>query len=190
MKNIAIFASGKGTNFIAINKAINKHLLDANISLFVSDRKNSKGLRKAIELKMNTYSFSSKEYESKKLYEQEILIRLKEYKVDLIVLAGYMRIIGETILNEYENRIINIHPSLLPLFKGKDAIGQALRSGNTHTGVTVHFVDEGIDTGKIIIQKKVAILEHYNREMLEEAIHKMEHDLYYIAIKKVLEEIK
>lgn len=187
MRNIAIFASGKGTNFIAIHEAILQQKLDANISLFITDKPNSEGFKKASCLNLNAFAFIPKDFDSKESYEKEILLKLKEYDVELIVLAGYMRIVGHTILKQYEKRIINIHPSLLPLFKGKDAIGQALLAGTSKTGVTVHFVDEGIDTGEIIMQEEVKILDHFNRELLEEVVHKTEHELYYKAIRKVLE---
>jgi phosphoribosylglycinamide formyltransferase-1 len=100
-----------------------------------------------------------------------------------------MRLIGETLLQDYKNRIINIHPSLLPLYKGKDAIGQALLDNATVTGVTVHYVDEGMDTGRIIEQEQIIIKENESRDSLEQRIHMVEHKLYPRVIKKVLEEI-
>lgn len=188
MKNIAIFASGKGSNFIAIHDAINKGLLDAKICLFVTDRKDSKALQKAKELHIKTFSFSTSDFDKKEDYEREILTHLEENETDLVVLAGYMRIIGQVILSRYPNKIVNIHPSLLPLYKGKDAIGQVLKTCDNKTGVTVHFVDEGVDTGKIVMQKEVMIDKFEIRDSLETKIHKVEHELYYIAIKKILEE--
>jgi len=188
VKNIAIFASGKGSNFIAIHEAIQSGLLDANICLFVTDRKKSEALIKAKELQIKTYSFSISDFGKKEDYEREIVSQLEETKTDLVVLAGYMRIIGQTILSRYPNKIVNIHPSLLPLYKGKDAIGQVLRAGEIKTGVTVHFVDEGIDTGQLILQKEVKIDSLEHRESLEKKVHKVEHEIYYKAIKKILED--
>jgi phosphoribosylglycinamide formyltransferase-1 len=189
MKNIAVFASGTGSNFIAINQAILNKELNANLVLLVSDSPDCKALKSARELHINTFSFNPKDYKLKKHFEQEISQKLKNYKVDLIVLAGYMRLFGETLLSEYKNRVINIHPSYLPNFRGKDAIGQALLVKPKFTGVTVHYIDEGMDTGKIIDQVKIELLENETRETLEKRVHEIEHNLYPKVIKKVLEEI-
>ena len=189
MKNIAIFASGTGSNFLAIEKAIKNKELEAHISLFVTDRPKCKALASAKDLNINTFAFSPKSYTSKKDFELEIVKKLKENNVELIILAGYMRLIGETLLKEYPNRILNIHPSYLPNYKGKDAIGQALEDNATSTGVTVHYVDEGMDTGTIIEQVEVPINKNEGRAPLEERVHKIEHQLYPRVIKKVLEEL-
>lgn len=190
MKNIAIFASGTGSNFLAIYDAICKHELDATISLLVSDKPKSKAVEKAHLLGIDSFVFSPKEYKSKTQYENDILYSLKERKIDLIVLAGYMRLIGTTILSQYPRRIINIHPSLLPSFKGIDAIGQAIQARVKITGVTVHYVDEGMDTGEIIEQEPLCIENMETREEIESHIHAIEHRLYPQTIKKVLEDLK
>ncbi|MBN2605330.1 MAG: phosphoribosylglycinamide formyltransferase [Bacilli bacterium] len=187
MKNIAIFASGTGSNFLAIHKAIKEGKLKANIKLFITDNFESDALKRAKDLHIETYSFNPKEFATKKDYEKEIIGFLSNHQIDLVVLAGYMRIIGATILEQYSNRIVNIHPSLLPLYKGKDAVGQALKARDKKTGVTVHFVDEGIDTGKIIMQEEIRIEPSWDRHDLELQIHKVEHEIYYKAIKKILE---
>jgi phosphoribosylglycinamide formyltransferase-1 len=189
MNNIAIFASGTGSNFVAINQSIINKELNANLVLLVSDKPECKAIKTANELQIKTFSFEPKNYKKKKQFEQEIVQKLQEENVDLIVLAGYMRLIGETLLSEYKNRIINIHPSYLPHFKGKDAIGQALIHRPEYTGVTVHYVDEGMDTGSIIEQVKIDLLENETRETLEQRVHKLEHMLYPKVIKKVLEEL-
>jgi len=186
MSNIAIFASGTGSNFLAINKEIEQGNLDCKISVFITDRPNCKALESARELGIESFSFRPKDYESKSEFEKEIVQLLNENEVDLVVLAGYMRIIGETLLNEYAGKIINIHPSYLPMFKGKDAIGQALESDVDYTGVTVHYVDEGMDTGEIIKQVKVVIDKNETRETLENKVHAVEHKLYSDVIKSIL----
>ena len=189
MKNIAVFASGTGSNFIAINQAIMNKEIDATITLLVSDKPQSKAVANAKKLGIMTFTFRAKTYDSKEEYEIEILKKLKESNVDLIVLAGYMRLLGKTLLSNYPNKIINIHPSLLPKFKGKDAVGQAMAAHVEVTGVTVHYVDEGMDTGKIIDQEELCISNLHTREEIESKIHQIEHILYPKTIKKVLEDL-
>lgn len=189
MKRLAIFASGTGSNFLAIHDAIQNKELDAEIALVVSDRPKSKAIENAVKRNLNTFAFYPKKYETKKDYELLVLEQLQNKEVDLVVLAGYMRLIGPTILEQYEGRIINIHPSLLPLYKGKDAIGQALKANATVTGVTVHYVDSGMDTGSIIERVSLPIRPGEERESLEKRVHEIEHKLYKKVIKKLLEEM-
>ena len=189
MKNIAIFASGTGSNFLAINDSINNGYLNCSLELLISDRPQSKAIEKAKPLHINHFSFSPKQYPNKKSFEMEIVELLQEHKIDLIILAGYMRLIGPTLLSQYEGKIINIHPSLLPLYKGKDAVGQALQDNAIKTGVTVHYVDSGMDTGSIIEQEECQIEPNESRESLEAKIHSIEHKLYSKVIKKLLEEL-
>ncbi len=188
MKNIAIFASGNGSNFLAIYDAIQSKELHAEITLLVSDKSNSKSVENGVKLGLNVFSFNASDYDSKVDYEKKILDKLIEHNVDMIVLAGYMRLIGKTLLDAYEGKIINIHPSLLPEYKGKDAIGQAMNDNAEISGVTVHYVDEGMDTGKIIEQVEVDISNFSTRAEIEKEIHKIEHVLYKKVIKQLLEE--
>lgn len=190
MKNIAVFASGTGSNFLAIYNAINEKKIDAKLSLFVSDRPKSKSVEKAKALHLDSFIFYPKKYTSKEEYELEILEELEKRNVDLIVLAGYMRLIGHTLLHNYEKRIINIHPSLLPSFKGKDAVGQAMNARVKVIGVSIHYVDEGMDTGEIIAQEALDISNLTSREEIETRVHKIEHRLYPKTIQKVLEDLK
>lgn len=178
MKRIAVFASGSGTNFQAMIDAVENKQLDAAVVLLVADKPEAKAIERAKQHGIDTFVFNAKEYTSKVQFETEILVRLKELKVDFIVLAGYMRLIGETLLNAFEGRIVNIHPSLLPSFPGKDAIEQAYDANVKVTGVTIHFVDEGMDTGPIIAQEAVYILEDDTIEDLRSKIQKVEHVLY------------
>lgn len=174
---IAVFASGSGSNFQAIQEAIESGELKAKIELVVTDKPNAYVVTRAENFGIPVFAFSPKSYASKDTYEAEIVETLREKGVEWIVLAGYMRLIGETLLSAYPNRIVNIHPSLLPSFPGKDAIGQAMDHGVKITGVTVHFVDEGMDTGPILAQSAVEVVDG-NREATEERVHAVEHELY------------
>ncbi|HWL25128.1 MAG TPA: phosphoribosylglycinamide formyltransferase [Ureibacillus sp.] len=174
---IAVFASGSGSNFQAIQEAIERGELDAKVELVVTDKPSAFVVTRAIHFGIPVHTFTAKLYESKEAYEEEIVQLLREKKVEWIVLAGYMRLIGNTLLAAYPNRIVNIHPSLLPSFPGKDAIGQAIDHGVKVTGVTVHLVDEGMDTGPILAQSAVEVVDG-NREETETRIHAVEHELY------------
>ena len=186
MKNIAVFASGNGSNFEAIANAIKAGELRANIALLVCDRPEARVVERAKNHRVRVFSFSPKQFNTKADYEMRILEALYEAQVEFILLAGYMRIIGETLLNPYDGRIINIHPSLLPAFPGKDAIAQAFDSGVSETGVTVHYVDAGVDTGPIIAQCRVTVLPTDTLELLEKRIHQAEHTLYVQTLKEIL----
>ena len=177
MKNLAIFASGNGSNFETIAKEI-------PVSILVCDNPNAKVIERAERLGIETYIVDTKK--SKELFETEILEKLKKHNIQFIALAGYMRLIGKTLLNAYENKIVNIHPSLLPSFKGTDGIKQAFEYGVKYTGVTVHYVDNGMDTGKIIAQSIVPIEEKDTIESLSYKIHKEEHILYVKVLKELL----
>jgi phosphoribosylglycinamide formyltransferase-1 len=188
MKRIAIFASGSGTNFQAIVDAVKNGDLQAEVALLVCDRPEAKVIERAKKEQIPTFVFRPRDYATKADFEQEILTQLKEKEIEVVALAGYMRLIGPTLLAAYEGRIVNIHPSLLPAFPGKDAIGQAYRAGVKITGVTVHYVDEGMDTGPIIAQRAIPIHEGESREQLEAKIHELEHQLYPEVLKKLLEQ--
>lgn len=188
MTKLAVFASGSGSNFEAIAKAIENGELDASISLVVCDRPGAKVEKRAEAFGIPVLSFYPKSYESKADFETFILQQLNEAGVEWIMLAGYMRLIGPTLLQGFEGRIVNIHPSLLPSFPGKDAIGQAFEAGVKLTGVTVHFVDEGMDTGKIIEQDYVRIDENDTKENLGRKIQAVEHVLYPAVIRSLLQE--
>jgi phosphoribosylglycinamide formyltransferase 1 len=190
MKKIAVFASGSGTNFQAIIDAISEGALEAQIEILICDRKGAKCIQRAESAGIPTFVFSAKDYEDKAGYEQDILLKLMEHDVEFIVLAGYMRLIGQTLLSAFQGKMVNIHPSLLPSFQGKDAIGQALEANAATTGVTVHFVDEGMDTGPIIDQQAVTIVDGETKESLEMKIHEIEHKLYPAVLQKLFQEEK
>ncbi|AMM91506.1 phosphoribosylglycinamide formyltransferase [Peribacillus simplex] len=178
MKRLAVFASGNGSNFQSISEAIKSGKLAAEICLVVCDREDAYVLERAKLENIDSFSFSAKNYSNKTEYESVILEKLRQYEIEFIILAGYMRLIGPTLLQKYTQRIVNIHPSLLPSFPGKDAIGQAFDAGVKETGVTVHYVDDGMDTGPIIAQNAVPILEGDTKDILQKRIQAMEHDMY------------
>ena len=183
---VVVFASGSGSNFQAIAESIARGELDASIELVVTDKPGAYVVTRAQNFGIEVLELAPKSFENKVAYEAEIVAELKKKNIEWVILAGYMRLIGETLLAAYENRIINIHPSLLPLFPGKDAIGQAIEHGVKVTGVTVHYVDAGMDTGKIIAQGAVDVVDG-DREKTEERIHKLEHALYTKTLQQLFE---
>jgi phosphoribosylglycinamide formyltransferase 1 len=183
---IAVFASGTGSNFAAIIESIHsKKINNVEVVLLASDRPEALAVQKARDERIPVFTFLAKDYPNKQAYEVEILDELTQRKVDFIVLAGYMRLLGNVLLQAYDRKIINVHPSLLPAFAGKDAIGQALDYGVKVTGVTVHYVDEGMDTGPIIAQQAVNIDSDETKETLIKKIQELEHKLLPEVIKKL-----
>jgi len=186
MKNIAIFASGSGSNFQAIVDAVESKGIQANIGLMVCDKPGAYVIERAEKHSIPSFVFAARDYASKQEYEREILKELRNRGIELIILAGYMRLIGETLLKAFPKKIVNIHPSLLPQFPGKDAIGQALEAGVQETGVTIHYVDEGMDTGPIIAQQAISVAADETEESLQKKIHALEHVLYPKTIKTII----
>ncbi|MHA6533767.1 phosphoribosylglycinamide formyltransferase [Paenibacillus sp. BAC0078] len=176
---IAVFASGQGSNFAALAEAEKAGKLGGGrIELLVSDRPEAPVAQRAEAAGIPALLLRPKDFASRELYEAEIVAELQRRDIGLVVLAGYMRLITSVLLTPYAGRIVNIHPSLLPAFAGKDAIGQALDYGVKLTGVTVHFVDGGMDTGPVIAQRSVAVEPEDTAESLAERIHKVEYELY------------
>ena len=137
-------------------------------------------------MKVMVHINEPKDFENKAEYEQKLIQLLHSEEVEWIILAGYMRLVGPDLLNAYEGKILNIHPSLLPKYKGKNAIGQAFNSGDKETGSTVHYVDSGMDTGEIIEQRKCDIKPDDTKEVLEERVKQLEYELYPSVIAKVI----
>ncbi len=185
MTKIAVFASGSGSNFQAIVEAVRAGELHVSIVMMMSDQPGACCVTRAEELDVPALTFRPKDYPSKKAYEEEVLVALREKDVEWIVLAGYMRLIGPALLEAYANRIMNIHPSLLPAFPGKDAVGQAIAAGVKVSGVTIHYVDAGMDTGPIIAQEAIAIEDGDTAARVHEKIQQVEHRLYPFIIEKV-----
>ncbi|MDW0117921.1 phosphoribosylglycinamide formyltransferase [Sporosarcina thermotolerans] len=181
---IAIFASGSGSNFAALEIACREGELDAEIVLVMTDKPASFVVERARQADIRAVALEQNAFPSKREFEEALIAILQEAGVEWIVLAGYMRLIGPTLLDAYPSRIVNIHPSLLPSFPGKDAIGQAIAHGVKVTGVTVHLVDEGMDTGPILAQAAVRVVEG-NPEMTAQAIHAVEHVIYKEALQSL-----
>ena len=191
MVRVAIFASGNGGNFESLVRTSRewKHS-PCSIELLIVDKKNAYAIKRAENLGIPCYIVSLKECESKKEYEEKIIEILRKNNIEIIALAGYMKIISNVLLNAYRDKIINIHPAYLPNFPGKDGIGDAYRAGAKETGVTIHYVDEGVDSGKIIYQEKLIIDKEWSLEKLEEEIHKIEHRIYPMVLKQLCEKIE
>jgi len=182
MISIAVLASGRGTNLQAIIDAVKEGRIDGEIKIVISDNPQAYALKRAQNCKIPTMVFPYKKFKSKAEYEQEILKCLIANQIELIVLAGYMRLLSPMLIRNYRHRIINIHPALLPSFPGLHAQRQAIEYGVKVSGCTVHFVDEGMDTGPIILQKAVEVKQYDNEETLSERILKHEHKLLPLAI--------
>ncbi|MBI4846737.1 MAG: phosphoribosylglycinamide formyltransferase [Candidatus Omnitrophica bacterium] len=191
MKNLAVFCSGFGSNLQAIITAVKKKKIKANISLVVCDRVDAFALVRAKKAGINIYVSEPENFKDKLSYERGIVRVLKKHKIDFIILAGFMRILSAYFIRQYKNKIVNIHPALLPSFKGKAAIKDALDYGVKITGVTVHFVDEKIDAGPIILQRAIAVRDDDREDTLAKRVHKLEHTLYpqtieYLVRNKIL----
>lgn len=175
---LGILLSGRGSNMIAIAEAIVAQKLDAEIVMVVSDRPDAKGLALAQSMGLPTAAFSPKDFTDKAAYEQAIQSHLDSVGVEWVVLAGYMRLLSEPLLQSYPDRILNIHPSLLPHFKGLHPQRQALAAGHTTSGCTVHLVTADLDAGPILGQRTVPVLPADTEATLAERILVEEHQLY------------
>ena len=182
---IAVFASGYGSNFEIIARAAQSGEISADVVLMVCDKPSARVCSLADAMGVDKFVFSAKEYPSKADYEREIVSQCRERGVELICLAGYMRLVGEELLNAYKGQIINIHPSLLPAFAGVKPIERAMEYGVKVYGATIHYVDETLDGGKIISQRAIEY-EGNDIEELTELIHEAEHKLYINTLQKLL----
>lgn len=182
-KKIAVFASGNGTNLQALIDYNEKEDLSADIALVFSNNADAFALKRAKKHKIKAVHMDPGEFASREEFEKEILKILKQDKIDLIVLAGYMFLLTPLLVNEYKNRILNIHPALLPSFKGTHGIKDAFEYGVKISGVTVHFVDEELDHGQIIMQAPVYIDSKDTIKSFEQKIHEVEHKIYPLAVK-------
>ncbi len=181
-KRLAVFVSGSGTNLQAI---IDAGIPTVEIALVLSNNPGAYALERAKKHGIPAEAADHKDFPGREEYDEHVLGLLRPYGVDLIALAGFMRILTPRFVRAYKNRIINIHPALLPSFPGMHAARQALESGVKFTGCTVHFVDEGVDSGPIILQAVVPVLDDDDEESLLERIHKEEHRIYPEALKLI-----
>ncbi|MBL7070202.1 MAG: phosphoribosylglycinamide formyltransferase [Candidatus Omnitrophica bacterium] len=187
MMNIAVLASGRGSNFSAIIRAAKKGKIKANLSLLVCDNPKAGAAGRAKRAGVKIAMVRREDFSSRDDFERKIIEHLQQNNIDLVVLAGFMRMLGHELISRYENKIINIHPALLPSFKGAHGIKDAFDYGVKVTGVTVHFVDGQMDHGPIILQSPLRIEEGDTPESLEAKIHKLEHKIYPEAIQLFLE---
>jgi phosphoribosylglycinamide formyltransferase-1 len=185
VKRLGILISGRGSNFEAIAGNIERGSLDAEIAVVVSNRAEAPGLEIARRRGLNAVCLPSRGLD-REIYDRSVLQELEKYQVDLVCLAGYMRLLSAAFIRPFPNRILNIHPSLLPSFPGLDAQHQALAHGVKISGCTVHFVDEDLDAGPIILQSALAVLDDDTAETLSARILREEHRIYSEAIGIVL----
>jgi phosphoribosylglycinamide formyltransferase-1 len=185
--NIAVFASGKGTNFEAVARAIKRGYIRANLKLLLTDRADAYARIRAKKFGIKEIVVNPKKFNSRLAFDKEAIKILEKEKIGLIILAGFMRLLTPYFVRKFKNKILNIHPAILPAFRGECAIERAFRHGCKITGVTVHFVDEKVDHGPIILQEVVKIDRKAGLKELEEKIHAIEHKLYPLAIKLFVE---
>lgn len=185
--NIAVFASGNGTNFQAIIDRVKDGYIPATISLLVCDNKDAHAIERAKSAGIEVFLLNPKDFTSRQAYDKEIVKKLREKEIELVVLAGFMRLMSPYFVNEYKNKVLNIHPALLPSFKGTHGVKDALRHGAKVTGPTVHFVDEKLDHGPIVLQETVSVSDSDTEESLHKKIHKKEYQIYPKAVKLFVE---
>lgn len=183
---IVVLASGSGTNLQAILDTLHGRE-GVEVVGVGSDKPGARALERAVTAGVDTSAFPIDAYADRMGRDAAMGDWIEAHRADLVVLAGYMQLLTEPFVTRFRGRVVNIHPALLPSFPGLDAIGQALAAGVRETGVTVHFVDEGVDTGPTILQRRVPVPVGREREMLEAAIHTVEHQLYPEAIRMIAE---
>ena len=192
-KRLAVFCSGSGSNFQALFYAIIERALPAEIVLCISNRSQCGAMEFAREQGMETLHLSEKQFESFDEFEGTMVITLLEHRIDFILLAGYMRKVPDAVVASFHDRILNIHPALLPKFGGEGMYGihvhkAVIEAGETETGATVHFVNEEYDKGRILMQQHVPVLKGDTPEILAARVLECEHELYPDALEKLLEE--
>ena len=179
---IAVLASGEGTNFQILIDLFKTKKLDIDIKLLITNNENAGCIKRAIKSRIPFFKIDENKFENKKEFEKEIIKILIENDIELIVMAGWMKIASEDFVNNFENKIINIHPSLLPSFKGKNPISDALKNKSLITGCSVHFVDKEIDNGQLIMQAALCIDSKDNIDSLTKKIHDIEHKILPFAV--------
>lgn len=179
---LGVMASGSGSNFEAIAQSIHDGHLNAEIQVVIYNNPDAKVVDRANRFNVPSVLLNHREFDSREALDQAIVAALKEHQVDWVIMAGWMRIVTPVLINAFPNRILNIHPSLLPSFKGNRAVHQALEAGVKITGCTVHLVVPEVDSGEIIIQAAVPVLAEDTVETLQHRIHAQEHQIYPAAI--------
>ena len=184
---LGVLISGRGSNLQAILDSVDGERLDARVGVVVSNRASAEGLERAERAGVPTAVLSHEDYDSREGFDEAVLARLREHHVDVVCLAGFMRILSPVLVRAFPNRILNIHPSLLPAFVGLHAQRRALEHGVKVTGCTVHLVDEELDHGPILLQAVVPVVEGDTEQTLSARILEREHELYPEAIQMVLD---
>jgi phosphoribosylglycinamide formyltransferase 1 len=187
VKRLAVLLSGRGSNLVAIAQAIERgEIPDCRISTVISDTPEAPGLLRAKERGLPAFAVDRRSYPTRRAHEAEVRRVLEREGADLVCLAGYMRVLSPELVSAYRGRILNIHPSLLPKYPGLHPQRRALEGGETISGCTIHFVDEGVDSGPIILQRQVPVLPGDTEESLSARILEQEHLAYPEAIRRVL----
>ncbi len=186
-RTLGVLISGRGSNLQAILDAIDEGRLDAYVAIVISNKDDAPGLERARKAGAATAVLSDKDYDSREAFDEAVLARLSEHDVEVVCLAGFMRILSPVLVRAFPNRILNIHPSLLPAFIGLHAQKQAVEHGVKVSGCTVHLVDEELDHGPILVQRAVPVLEDDTEETLSARILEQEHKLYPEAVRLVLD---
>jgi len=180
--NIAVLVSGNGSNLQAIIDAIHRNEINVSITVVISDRLDAKGLERAKNANIATAFIEPAKYQSREQFDDVLSEILRKHQVSLIVLAGFMRILSDKFVTQHLGKLINIHPSLLPKYKGLNTHQQAIDAGDSESGASVHFVTPKLDDGPVIIQSSVAINDGDTSDLLRQKVHKVEHIIYPIAI--------
>lgn len=180
--NFAVLASGRGSNLKAIIEAVESGTIKAHLKIVISDRQDAKALEYARQGHIPAEFINPKDFKDRESYDRAVVERLREFKIDFVVLAGYMRLVSDYFIGQFPDKVLNIHPSLLPEFKGMHAIKKAFDSHAAVTGATVHIVVREMDSGPIILQEPVRVGPQDTLESLEEKIHQAEHRIYPKAI--------
>ena len=179
---IAILASGEGSNFQELIDLSKSNNFDIDIRLLITNKSESGCLLRAKKSNISYKIVKTSDFENKEYFEEEIINTIIKYDVELVVMAGWMKIMSSKFVNAFKNKIINIHPSLLPSFKGNNAIKEALKNGSKITGCSVHFVEPEVDSGSLIIQAAVSISDQDNIDSLTKKIHLLEHKILPLSI--------
>ena len=181
---IAILASGEGSNFQELINLSKSNKFDIDIRILITNKSNAGCILRAKKSNITCKIIKNSDFENKEYFENEIINTIKEYDIELIVMAGWMKIMSSNFVNTFKNKIINIHPSLLPSFKGNNAIKEAINSGSKITGCSVHFVEAEVDSGNIIMQAALSISKEDNLETITRKIHFLEHKILPLSVSK------
>jgi phosphoribosylglycinamide formyltransferase-1 len=185
MLKLGVLVSGNGSNLQAILDAVHRGTIDAQVALVISNQPSAHALTRARQAGVPAQCISHRDFASREEFDRSVVSALKAAEVEWVVLAGFMRLLTPYFLEQFPNRILNIHPSLLPAFPGVNAIGQALRAGVPETGCTVHLVDQGLDSGPILARAAVPVLRGDTEESLAQRVHVAEHQLYVDTLRRL-----